>query len=189
VNVTPVTDIYGYSYPFIYNKNGALELLVGSEQGHIYRYGNITGNLNGTFTLLDSIYGNINEPIKTTVSGTDINGDGMMDLAVGNFAGGLTIYTQTPTGVPENNLAKEFFDVFPNPNSGSFTITIKNSKTVDAKISLQNLVGQQVFEKNLKSGNGINSFKIDLNNLDDGMYLLQLAIEDKTYTKKIVIQK
>ncbi len=190
VNVTASAfDIYGYSTPFIYLKNGSLELLVGSLRGFIYHYGNISGNLGGTFTLLDTLYGNIYEPIHATVSGTDINGDGTMDLAVGNYAGGLTIYTQNPTGILESNLSEEYFNVFPNPNSGLLTIEVNKGKASDTRIVLENFMGQRMFEKSLRSVNGFNSFKIDLNEFDNGIYLLQLITENKSFTKKIVIQK
>ena len=49
VNVCKPLYITGFASPNLRDVNGTFELIVGSERGYIYRYGNIDGNLSGTF--------------------------------------------------------------------------------------------------------------------------------------------
>jgi len=163
VNVVPVTDIYAYSVPFIYIKNGSLELLVGSLRGYIYRYGNISGNLNGTFTLLDSLYGGIYEPIHATVSGTDIDG-------------GLTIYKQLPLAISENTSEQASCNIFPNPVSDKLTVTINNNDL--SEIILYDITSRKLLQQTFT-----NTASINVSHLSKGIYLYEV-INSKGIIKK-----
>ena len=80
VNVLKQGAAAGYAAPILFDNAGAFELLVGSESGYIYHYGNIDGNLAGNFTLIDSTYQNIYEPKKVSIAIGDIDSDGKFDL-------------------------------------------------------------------------------------------------------------
>jgi len=65
--------VTGYSVPFLTTLDATNKyyLLVGSESGYIYLYGNIEGNLTGNFTLIDSLFQNISEGLRASVSSAD----------------------------------------------------------------------------------------------------------------------
>jgi trimeric autotransporter adhesin len=62
--------------------------------------------------------------------------------------------------------------VYPNPNNGSFTVSLNNSDE-NAQINIYNLLGQNVYTSKLNKGNTV----INLNTHTPGMYLY------KVYTK------
>ncbi len=107
-------DLYGASYPFFTKENGNTVLYCGTLSGYVYRYDNIDGNLGGTFTLTDSLV--VFEPYKSTLSGADIDNDGLTDLLVGNRSGGVTWYMGTLTSVAQAT-GNAGFELYPNPVS------------------------------------------------------------------------
>ncbi len=176
LDVSGIFSPFGYSYPVIYLKNGLLELLVGSESGTIFQYGNISGNIMGTFTLVDSIYGGINEKLRLTLDVADINNDSEPDILVGNYNGGAVIYKQVAVSVNEIGNVSSDFILFPNPASSSITVeSIGNNK-----LQIINLLGEICFEKIVdKKG----TVEIDISALSSGIYFVKLGEE----TRKLII--
>ncbi len=95
VTVIPPGGIAGYSCPQLFDNGSGYELLVGSERGQIFHYTNIDGNLAGTFTLADTMFQQIQELRRVTISKADIDNDGKFDLLTGCLAGGMRLYTQS----------------------------------------------------------------------------------------------
>lgn len=181
VNVTDsLMQFYGNSYPFIQMNNGALELLVGSRRGYIYKYGNITGNLGGTFTLVDSTYGDISEPAGVTVDGFDINGDAIIDLLTGNFAGGVTIYKQLPVSVNEINNEKIAFTIYPNPSQKNITVQTADMVT---GYFINSVDGSKVKSRKIKSAN---NFEINVSGLAKGTYVITVVTAKEQLSMEFV---
>ncbi len=92
----------GQSVPFLaeLDTSGDYSLLVGSEQGLIFHYNNIEGNLSGSFNLVTNNYENIRQGAMTSVHGADINNDGQTDLAIGNYRGGLVLFEHNSNIAP-----------------------------------------------------------------------------------------
>ena len=78
--------------------------------------------------------------------------------------------------------------VYPNPNSGAFTIEIDNPQQYEIEITFLNAIGQQLYNETLPaflSSMIIKDFKID--DIATGMYVLKVSTAKKTWLKKIVI--
>jgi hypothetical protein len=86
------------------------------------------------------------------------------------------------TGIVENSASK-FFNVFPNPNNGSFTIEI--NPTENTEVSVVNILGESVF--NQQVNNGQNNVVLKVEGLTAGIYFLKVQGET-LYIKKIVVQ-
>jgi len=73
-----------------------------------------------------------------------LNGDGILEMVVGNFAGGLQLFNGN---IAVNQWVEEVlndnFKVFPNPAHGSVTIEGKGLLTI------ANLLGQVIFTKEI----------------------------------------
>lgn len=176
----------GYSTPFMYDDNGSYKMLVGSEKGWIWQFDNIDGNLSGQFNLVDSTFMNVREGARTYINGADLNNDSLMDLVIGNYAGGLGLYmadANVSTG-PEFSAAQPSFDLYPNPASGSFTVNVPQfSVQSDIRFALFNALGQQVMAQNVS----MQRTTVDASHLAKGVYICQVTINGKPAHRKLVI--
>ncbi len=77
--------------------------------------------------------------------------------------------------------------VYPNPNSGAFTIRINLSKTAHTQISLLNMLGQQVWAEIKQLNAGEQEVELSTN-LAAGLYVLRLNNEDGQVQKSVVVR-
>jgi hypothetical protein len=119
VNVLVPGAVAGFSVPLLFDNGSGYELFVGSDEGAIYHFGNIDGNLTGTFTLLDSLFQGIQELKRVTLCKADIDGDSKFDLLTGCNSGGFRLYSQyTSSSISQLELLQNF-TIHPNP-AGDF---------------------------------------------------------------------
>lgn len=78
-------------------------------------------------------------------------------------------------------------NVFPNPNSGIFTLEVTASAEIDATIQITTVDGRLVYSDVLK-GNGMLSKNIDIADLATGIYYLKLQTKDVSRTYKVLKQ-
>jgi hypothetical protein len=82
----------------------------------------------------------------------------------------------------------KYINVYPNPNTGIFTISANLPAQEKVRISVTNLLGQEIEVVH----NGIlgqNSFQVDMTNQPAGVYLLNIVSDNQTLTKRIEIAK
>jgi hypothetical protein len=193
VDVTQIFSIYGVSVPYLAKLNGSnsYTLLVGCEAGNIFQYDNIDGNLNGTFNLVNSVFSGIKTGGLSSISGADINGDGVPELVVGNIRGGVSLYDTArihAVTTPEIYSALIILQVFPNPSDGKFLLhfTDKNLP-VTSMIEITNLLGQKISFNIEKAG--CNKFLIDIRNAVSGIYFCKIISGKESGVCKLLIEK
>lgn len=81
------------------------------------------------------------------------------------------------TAIDEN---AENFDVYPNPTSGKFTITVDTKESGYVRIRLYNLLGLIVHSENFDASDGENLFDFDISGFDVGVYLLEFTLINST---------
>ncbi len=174
-------NITGYSSPALVklDTNGQYSLLVGSELGNILRYDNIDGNLNGQFTLTDTMFENINEGIRSSIGIGDLNMDGATDIAVGNYGGGLLLFRNTGDSIPPDtppSPEKPFnITIYPNPASEYLNIQIDGTQKGDwAEIQVYDVLGNLVYW-------------IDKHNQLDGIYVNTKVLSNGIYFCKVTV--
>jgi hypothetical protein len=184
VNVAGLNSITGYSSPLLVDNGNGYELLVGSESGLIYHYQNIDNNLTGTFTLVDSMFNDIYEPKRVTVSMADYNLDGKKDLMLGNGAGGIRGYLgQISNSVSENKTADLFFEVSPNPVKSESLLVLKFKSPINnANLELTDVVGNIVLSTLISE----QYYQVDLSKINSGTYLLSVKKDGRVFSKKII---
>jgi len=96
--------------------------------------------------------------------------------------------SSAPTGIKTLEMQNELVNIYPNPNNGLFTISLnesgKDSKV--ASVSIYNMLGEKVFEKNdLSSADKT----IHVSELPNGTYFVRLVSTTGYANKKISIQK
>jgi PKD repeat protein len=84
-----------------------------------------------------------------------------------------------------NEISKGSFAISPNPNTGSFYIKLNDLNIQNATISIVNMLGQTVFEKNVVNNNA--PIHIEAENIQQGMYYIKIQSEKSTFTKKVLI--
>jgi hypothetical protein len=92
------------------------------------------------------------------------------------------------TGIKDNDEAGNYVNVYPNPNSGKFTVNIDMPKTEQVKITFANLLGQQigVIAEGMMSDNTIS---VDFSNQPSGVYLLNIQTATQHIVKRVVVNK
>lgn len=84
------------------------------------------------------------------------------------------------TGLNQNQEMN--FEVYPNPNKGSFVIKLNASQ--DATISLCNILGETVFEQTILNSS---SLLMNATDLEKGLYYVKVQTQKSSYVKKVLI--
>lgn len=192
---TRVNGVEGNSAPFVAVHNGDWLLLVGSEQGTVLWYDNMRGNLAGSFTLRPNLP-NLDEGRQSVVTAADLNGDGLLDLIVGNKRGGIAAFSAdlTAVGISEivqnnqQNLSQ--YSLFPNPSQAGQRVHIKQKVGQSAdirQVQLFNAQGQRVQQYNFEAQSFDNSAQLCIDlpaDLPQGLYFLAI---DKAVLQLLIL--
>lgn len=128
---------------------------------------------------------------RSSVALADLNGDNHPELVIGNLAGGLAYYKGDTVGITINDVAeaervKRFdMNLYPNPNEGTFTVEPFEAMNGNVRISVLNVLGELVWNG---STNNLIKQTLDLSNLTEGIYLLELRSENKISVARFIIQ-
>jgi hypothetical protein len=184
------TSYFGFSVPQFFRINNTTYLFCASEQGEVFVYKNIDGNLNGIFTrdysLVKTLQNTsylIDEGIRCGVAVADLNNDQLIDLIVGNWAGGVTYFKgsapiQVSVAENVNNII-----LYPNPAHDQFMVQSQNGDPFTGTI--YSVMGQ--FIKNF-AGTGSET-TIYCNDLNNGIYFIRLVINGEIIAKKLLIER
>lgn len=178
----------GYSSPWVFEQNGQWQLLTGTQFGRLEMYDNIDNNLEGTFNLLTEAYGSVSEGARTHSTLVDLDNDGLLELAVGNFSGGLAIFqTSLPGGDPvpvrERLTPLDDLSVWPNPVKNTIFLKLSQSSS-DGQLTVFNARGQLVLQR---SWTGIQQ-EIPVGDWPRGIYWLKMENAEGIRTEKIILQ-
>ncbi|MCX6291448.1 MAG: FG-GAP-like repeat-containing protein [Bacteroidetes bacterium] len=178
-----------YTAPFIFDDSGSYKLLLASSSGRVFLYDSIDGNISGNYRLLDTII-NMTQGSRTTfnhgIGGGDLNHDGLTDVLLGNYGGGVGLYMQYNPfmGVPDFPLVKPGFAVIPNPVNDACVIDLKNVTEHGAKqLTVMNYTGQVVLQKNFSSARCV----LNTHDLPPGVYMIRVISSGRSATGKLVV--
>ena len=170
------------------DSTGRLYLITGSANGNLSLYGDIENHISkgDTFDFFEPNFSDINYGRFTSVHGADIDGDGKLELVVGNYLGGVAlfdgidtniVYLPIPYGVSEPTTSPIDLTLFPNPTSNSFWVGLTHSQGEDiASIKVFNTLGQIVQQHQPSVNQPFH--KVDLSPAADGMYWVQVRLRD-----------
>ncbi|MBI5010151.1 MAG: T9SS type A sorting domain-containing protein [Bacteroidia bacterium] len=91
------------------------------------------------------------------------------------------------TGIPISGTSNIF--TYPNPSSGNFRLTITEIPDGQATITIIKQAGFKIKEFKTDVTDSMLSKEINLNNINEGVYLLQVLIDNDSYYSRIVIAK
>ncbi len=87
-----------------------------------------------------------------------------------------------------DELLESYIFTFPNPASDFLQIKFSQPLNEDAEMFITNMLGEKMMDEEMISV-GEQNKKIDVRNLADGIYFLQIKTGEKTYTQKFTIAK
>ncbi|MFH0733916.1 MAG: T9SS type A sorting domain-containing protein [bacterium] len=104
----------------------------------------------------------------------------------------LTFFEKTESGVEDEETPNSFilYNSYPNPFNSSTTLTIQVANNSDVKISIFNILGQEIqilYDGRLNYGKY--SYKFENNSLSSGIYIASFKINNKFYTHKLCLIK
>lgn len=112
---------------------------------------------------------------------------GFIDLKVNSING----VCNTPIQIPTNKISNEknkFYNnqnlnkLYPNPNKGIFTVNLNRDDLENITINIFNILGEIIYTTKSK----VNSFEINIPNLESGIYLVKISNENYNETLKFI---
>ncbi|MBU3677792.1 MAG: T9SS type A sorting domain-containing protein, partial [Chitinophagaceae bacterium] len=182
---------FGYATPIIARTDNLPKryLLTGNNDGMIERYDNVINNLSN-FTCIDTQYSLIQTTARSVPAIADIDGDGSFEMLVGNSLGGLHYYKQTATvsAIPEAENPLQQFMLYPNPNQGIMYLVFEQALlNKPCIVRILDVQGRTCGQYELL-GVGQKQFKIQLPNLNAGMYFVHFEYDGQKQVRKILVQ-
>ena len=185
VIVNQGAQIVGFSIPCFTKLNNEITwtLLVGCEGGNVFQYNGIEGNLSGTFNLVDTSFADIYVGSFSAPSATDINADGIPEIAIGNYRGGVTVYD---TSNAHNYAAIEITDedwvlnLYPNPANDFITLT-SNHDVIKAEVF--DVLGRKLYDVDI---NNRREFTLSTSQLSVALYVIRITSADGNCTIKFL---
>jgi hypothetical protein len=90
---------------------------------------------------------------------------------------------QLTTGINESR--NVLFNLYPNPASDIVTLNINNSNIADFEIKIYNIMGYLVRSESLKQ----NQQKINVGDLNNGIYMIEIKSKEWSEKQKLIIQR
>ena len=124
---------------------------------------------------------------RVAMDGDDIDGDGLMDLIIGNLAGGLNYYSGATSGVGPNAI-EAFkptfnFNLFPNPTSDHLTLEFSGQLPRSYQIVVLDKMGRT---NRTIIGDRSGRQQLDVSDLPSGIYTISVINETEIKTKRFV---
>jgi Ice-binding-like/Secretion system C-terminal sorting domain len=78
---------------------------------------------------------------------------------------------------------------YPNPAVGTVNLRFESLLEGEVEFRLMNLLGELVFQDNIMAQEGLNTHEVDVRQLPEGSYLMQVKTKEEIHTKVIVIMR
>ncbi|MCW3121012.1 MAG: hypothetical protein JWQ38_504 [Flavipsychrobacter sp.] len=119
-------------------------------------------------------------PGKDTIIYTVINSCGIVSAI---FPFTVKSYIECHTGMTSESTMDEGINIYPNPNSGNFTVEIRTANEEQTRITIVNILGQHIKEITISS-NKPTDIILDI---PSGVYILNATTSGQQWSKKIMI--
>jgi len=96
--------------------------------------------------------------------------------------------TMPPVGIDEPGLSGQL-NIYPNPAENTIHIQLKDKLDHSLWLTITDLVGKKVFEKELLHDSGNKNLPVDVSFLQNGIYILRIADKESTFSKKLIIRR
>jgi hypothetical protein len=94
----------------------------------------------------------------------------------------------TQLGKADNKLEMEEMKMSPNPHDGKFDLSFNLKNKGNAKVSIFNMEGKEVYSESLPNFSGEYKKNIDISNNQKGVYFVKIEQGKHTQVKKVVLE-
>ena len=174
------TSYYGYSVPALFWHDGGLLLCVGSESGKLFLFEGLAADAQSVFEEVSERWTSIcaempqNLGKRSAATVADLNGDGLLEVVVGNFAGGLQLFN-ADLSVQNLGMSELQGDpgirIFPNPASSQLHIISQEGDIT--RVIMMDYYGREIKKQPVCSQEVV----VEVSELPSGIYLLRLELE------------
>lgn len=155
------------------------------KKGVVMRRPNILVNQTPAFTQV----GTFGSGLRAAPAVYDLDNDSLFDMIIGTHGGGMYYYEGKPytVSLPEEPVFSDpnkigSLNVFPNPGSGSYTITLENESGSSLKVL--DLTGRLILERELLE----KEVEVNLNDQAKGIYIFMVQTSSGLKTQKVIKQ-
>ncbi|MCI0696715.1 T9SS type A sorting domain-containing protein [candidate division KSB1 bacterium] len=184
-----------YSVPFLYdwNLDGWLDLFIGGFEGTIFHLRGVAAD---SFAFEQKNFAGIDIGFFAFPTFADWDGDGHLDLLVGEGDGGLNFFRGTgSTGVADPIVLPGTFELhaYPNPFRDRLNISLRADgamATQTPRAAIYNLLGARIAELEIKNaGNGLwrAEWQPASLHLSNGIYFLTINRGQEQVTRKLLL--
>lgn len=182
----------GFSSPFVTDKldsSGNYFLVVSDYEGLVRVFDNVEGNLNGNFTVLDSIF---TSGSQVSVTMGFLEGDSLINIVTGELAGGLQIWSKRdsiPIGIQGQPNPWSAIKVYPNPATNFLTVEYYARFPHQLTADLVDITGRhtRMMQTTVQAGPQ-RLQNLDISTLAPGIYFLRLSTEERFEVVRFVKQ-
>lgn len=191
INVSGYEDIFfNYSIDLDLNNSGTNDEFLRFED-----LGSGTWSLAFTATSANNIDGQLWQNSSVSYTGQAFTQYGFNFGFTSNFTGtsfGVYLDDLQLTGSSTADLTEidaiNSLSIYPNPSDGVFNLELNRSLGESFDVSILNLSGQHVYTNQLNSSGENQTYTIDLKDLANGVYTIQLITESGIINRKLIIE-
>lgn len=81
------------------------------------------------------------------------------------------------------------FNVYPNPSTGKFNISLHNFSVPNTMVEIFDVYGKSVWSSNIELEEGKNIQEVDFSNFEEGIYIIRTSDGDAFFTQRLIISK
>ena len=176
------------------DNDGDQDLVVGARDGSIAYFRNDGMTSSFSFKFVKDFFLGINAGARAAPAFAEMDGDGDLDLFLGNIKGGLYFYHNDrvvlSSGRSEQPLSFELRQNYPNPFNPVTLIEFRLAKEESVSLIVYDLLGREVaMLVNKRKPPGLNRASWDATGMRSGVYFCKLRAGETVATKKMILLK
>jgi hypothetical protein len=181
-------DFFGFSAPVPVRVDDRWLVLLGTETGGLKLYGDVEGNLDQAFSLLAAQWGELREGARLRPALADLNGDGFLEMVVGNLRGGLAFYKTDLRASATVNAGRPVsapprVELFPNPASD--WVELRAFDALPLMLEVFALDGRRLLHLPWSTP----EMRLDIALFPAGVYLFRVRGDDWTTNLKLAVSR
>lgn len=184
VNTLQVGNSFGWSAPTILPTPTENLLVMGTSDGNLMVFNNLTATSSAVFPKIDNALGNVMAGNRTHPVFADFNNDGLLELLVGNQRGGLNLYR---TELKDCTVSVKMATPRPaqlvlNPNPARHWVRAEMPTSAPARWRVLDALGREVASGD--APNGI--LNISVEGWPQGVYVVEALAEGLRAVGKLI---